>query len=237
MTPLLDARDLSFGYPRQAQVISNLSFDTGSARAPALIGRSGAGKTTLLSLIAGHLTPNTGTLLVDGEAVKGPSASRTLVFQAHNLFPWLTARENVAFGPRCNGQSKADACKVAGDILTRFGLSNFADAFPHELSGGMRQRTAIARALAVNPACLIIDEPFSSLDIETKYLIIDDIKAHALAHGTRLIMASHNPNDIEALCDCAISIRADGRIDFFDRVQDAVTFMNERGAPNVKRHS
>ncbi len=209
--PLLDARNLSFGYLRHAAVISNVSFDTGAARAPALIGRSGVGKTTLLSLIAGHIAPSSGTLLFDNVPVDGPSASRTLVFQAYNLFPWLTAAENVAFGPRCNGMSAQQSYDIARDILVRFGLSDVADAFPNELSGGMRQRTAIARALAVNPACLLIDEPFSSLDIETKRMIIDDIKTHALAHGTRLIMATHNPVDVQALCDSAISIRTASR--------------------------
>ncbi len=129
------------------------------------LGPSGCGKSTLLRILAGLTTSTTGEIRIGGEVVFGPHPSVGMVFQSYTSFPWLRVSENVAFGLELAGMSRNERRRKAGDIIDRVGLTKFADRYPSQLSGGMQQRLAIARALAIDPAVLLMDEPFGALDI------------------------------------------------------------------------
>jgi NitT/TauT family transport system ATP-binding protein len=133
-----------------------------------VIGPSGCGKSTLIRILAGLETQTSGEVRVKGKTVNGPGADRGMVFQGYTLFPWLTVKKNVMFGLRMNGQGNAQAEREALQWLDLVGLEPFANAYPHQLSGGMKQRVAIARALANRPGILLMDEPFGALDAQTR---------------------------------------------------------------------
>ena len=136
-----------------------------------ILGPSGCGKSTLLRIIAGLDRPTSGRVTLDGREVTGPGADRGMVFQSYTLFPWLTVRENIAFGLRERGASQAERHEIADAFIRRVGLSGFENHWPKQLSGGMQQRTAIARALANDPKILLLDEPFGALDNQTRALM------------------------------------------------------------------
>ncbi|TCT05144.1 ABC transporter ATP-binding protein [Aquabacter spiritensis] len=136
-----------------------------------IIGPSGCGKSTLLNAVAGFLKPTRGTVTVDGEAVKGPGADRGMVFQQYSLFPWKTVRENVEFGLKMRGVSADERKRSARTLLGLAGLSQFEDQYPDRLSGGMKQRVGIVRALATGPRVLLLDEPFGALDAQTRQIM------------------------------------------------------------------
>jgi NitT/TauT family transport system ATP-binding protein len=144
----------------------NLHIETGEF--VCAVGASGSGKSTLLRLIAGLDTVTTGSIKVDGIEVRGPGADRGMVFQHYSLFPWMTVQQNVEFGLKLQGCSEKEQFETASYYLDVVGLVNFAQAFPRELSGGMKQRVAITRSLACHPNVLLMDEPFGALDIQTK---------------------------------------------------------------------
>jgi NitT/TauT family transport system ATP-binding protein/taurine transport system ATP-binding protein len=179
----------------------------------ALVGPSGCGKTTLLGLLAGFLRPTEGSVLVGGAEVRGPGPDRGVVFQQPNLYPWFTVRDNVALGPRLRGASKASRYEIADRELERVGLSDFAGARPYELSGGMQQRTQIARVLANDPGIMLLDEPFGALDALTRErlqgqlhsvwrsasktaLFITHSVEEAAFLGTRVLVMSPRPGTI-----------------------------------------
>jgi NitT/TauT family transport system ATP-binding protein len=137
----------------------------------AILGPSGCGKSTLLRIVAGLDTPTTGRVVLDGAPVKGPGADRGMVFQSYTLFPWLTVRQNICFGLREKGMPQPRQDEIAAHYLDRTGLAGFAHHYPKMLSGGMQQRTAIARALANDPKILLLDEPFGALDNQTRGLM------------------------------------------------------------------
>jgi ABC-type nitrate/sulfonate/bicarbonate transport system ATPase subunit len=136
-----------------------------------ILGPSGCGKSTLLRIVAGLDRPTTGEVLLDGRRIEGPGADRGMVFQSYTLFPWLTVRENVCFGLRERGLPKAQQREIAQGFIEKVGLKGFEHHFPKQLSGGMQQRTALARALANNPRMLLMDEPFGALDHQTRELM------------------------------------------------------------------
>jgi NitT/TauT family transport system ATP-binding protein len=136
-----------------------------------ILGPSGCGKSTLLRLIAGLDQPSTGRIVLDGARVSEPGADRGMVFQSYTLFPWLTVADNVAFGLREKGVAREERSAVVREWLGRIGLTGFEHHYPKQLSGGMQQRTAIARALANDPAILLLDEPFGALDNQTRALM------------------------------------------------------------------
>ena len=137
----------------------------------AILGPSGCGKSTLLRIVAGLDRPTSGRVVLDGREVTGPGADRGMVFQSYTLFPWLTVRENIAFGLRERGVPQAERHKIADAFVRRVGLSGFENHWPKQLSGGMQQRTAIARALANDPKILLLDEPFGALDNQPRALM------------------------------------------------------------------
>ena len=140
-----------------------------------LIGASGCGKSTLLRIIAGFETPSAGEALMWGKPVEGPDPSRGMVFQDYALFPWLSVRENIGFGPRSRGRPRAEIRETADRFIEMVGLQRFADAYPHQLSGGMRQRVAIARVLANDAEIVLMDEPFGALDALTRERLQEEL--------------------------------------------------------------
>jgi len=136
-----------------------------------VLGPSGCGKSTLLRIVAGLDTPTTGRVLLDGAPVTGPGADRGMVFQSYTLFPWLTVTENICFGLREKGVAAAEQARLAAHYVGRVGLAGFERHYPKMLSGGMQQRTALARALANDPKILLLDEPFGALDNQTRSLM------------------------------------------------------------------
>jgi ABC-type nitrate/sulfonate/bicarbonate transport system ATPase subunit len=180
-----------------------------------ILGPSGCGKSTLLRIVAGLDRPTSGRVILDGKEVSGPGADRGMVFQSYTLFPWLTVRENIAFGLRERGVSEAERNKIANGFVHRIGLSGFENHWPKQLSGGMQQRTAIARALANDPKILLLDEPFGALDNQTRVLmqemllgiwerdqktvlfVTHDIE-EAIFLGSRVIVMSARPGRIKA---------------------------------------
>jgi NitT/TauT family transport system ATP-binding protein len=136
-----------------------------------IVGPSGCGKSTLLNAVAGFLKPTTGTVAVDGEPVKGPSAERGMVFQQYSLFPWKTVRENVEFGLKMRGMARSQRERAARTLLGLAGLDAFENHYPERLSGGMKQRVGIVRALATGPKVLLLDEPFGALDAQTRVIM------------------------------------------------------------------
>jgi ABC-type nitrate/sulfonate/bicarbonate transport system ATPase subunit len=157
------------GTPTRALEPTNLSVADNDF--VTILGPSGCGKSTLLRMIAGLDTPTTGRIMLDGKAITGPGADRGMVFQSYTLFPWLTVSENISFGLRERGVSQRERTRIAGEWLEKVGLTSFANHFPKQLSGGMQQRTAIARALANDPKILLLDEPFGALDNQTRALM------------------------------------------------------------------
>jgi ABC-type nitrate/sulfonate/bicarbonate transport system ATPase subunit len=133
-----------------------------------IVGRSGCGKSTMLNIIAGLLVPTEGRVRVSGQTVKGPGLHCGMIFQSASLFPWLTAIENIEFGPRNQGVPKAERRKLALELIDLVHLKGFEDKYPRELSGGMQQRVALARAMAMDPEILLMDEPFGALDQLTR---------------------------------------------------------------------
>jgi len=150
------------------RALNDLSFSVHRRELVCVIGQSGCGKSTLIRILAGLETQTAGEVLLDGEPVTGPEKNRGMVFQGYTLFPWLTVKRNVMFGPSMEGRKGPAAESEAMQWLAMVGLEKFADSYPSELSGGMKQRVAIARALANQPKVLFMDEPFGALDAQTR---------------------------------------------------------------------
>ena len=191
-------------------VFAGLSGHLTHERIVCIVGPSGAGKSTLIALLAGHMRPWQGTIEFLGERVQRPSPKRPVVFQDDCLFPWMTALDNVAVGPRCSGCSKDEARAIAKALLERFGLGDATDLLPGQLSGGMRQRVGFARALALKPPCVLLDEPLNAIDPEAKSSLIADLRRY-LAEGGRAVLVTHELRDAALLADVAIVIRQGGR--------------------------
>jgi NitT/TauT family transport system ATP-binding protein len=170
----LRSLSVSFGGPgRAATALRDISLNIQAGEFLAVLGPSGCGKSTLLNAIAGFEPPSAGSVLVDGRPVLGPGPDRPVVFQQHSLFPWMTALDNVAFGLR---MADDRAARVrARHYLRLVGLAEAVDRYPHELSGGMQQRVGLARALAVEPNVLLMDEPFGALDAQTRILMQEQL--------------------------------------------------------------
>ncbi|MDP3603732.1 MAG: ABC transporter ATP-binding protein [Bosea sp. (in: a-proteobacteria)] len=207
------------GQPTRALMPTSLSV--GDNDFIAILGPSGCGKSTLLRIIGGLETASEGQIMLDGAPVSGPGADRGFVFQSYTLFPWLTVVQNIAFGLREKGIAERERIDIARGWAERVGLASFVDHFPKQLSGGMQQRTAIARALANDPKILLLDEPFGALDNQTRALmqemllgiwererktvlfVTHDIE-EAIFVGSRVVVMSARPGRIKA--DIAVDL-------------------------------
>lgn len=164
---ILEVRNLTKAFGENTP-LDRISLEIRRREFLCVLGASGCGKSTLIRILAGLETPTSGEILLDGKAVSGPGPDRGMVFQGYTLFPWLTVKKNVMFGLNMSGKSSFDSESEAREWIAMVGLSKFENAYPHELSGGMKQRVAIARALANRPRILLMDEPFGALDAQTR---------------------------------------------------------------------
>jgi len=187
-------------------VIDGVDLDVRPGETCALLGPSGCGKSTLLRVFAGFEEPDDGTVDLDGHAVTAPSPERGMVAQAGTLFPWLTLRQNLAFGPRETGA--ADVPARVDRLLADTGLADFADALPRTLSGGMRQRAAIAQVLANEPPVLLLDEPFGALDAQTRLRMHEWLRALLGRQDTTTVLVTHDVDEALLLADRLLLLSA-----------------------------
>jgi NitT/TauT family transport system ATP-binding protein len=184
-----------------------------------LIGASGCGKSTLLRVIAGFDAPTSGEVSVLGARLAGPGSDRGMVFQDYGLFPWLTVRENIGFGPKQKGLPRARIREIAEQYLEMVGLERFADRYPAQLSGGMKQRVAIARVLANEANILLMDEPFGALDALTREQLQDELLQIWARTGVTVIFVTHSVEEATLLGDRVVVMTAHpGRIESDNRV-------------------
>jgi len=198
---------------RTNRALENTSVDIAAGSFVCLLGPSGCGKSTLLNTVAGYVRPTTGWVRVDGDQVVRPGPDRGMVFQQYSLFPWKTVRDNVAFGPYAQGAGRARARAVADELLDMVGLARFADRYPADLSGGMQQRVGIARALANKPTVLLMDEPFGSLDSQTRAMMQENLLRLWAEFKTTVIFVTHDVDEAIFLADRVLVMSASpGRI-------------------------
>lgn len=181
--------------------LAEVTLDVEAGEFVAIVGPSGCGKSTLLDLVAGHARPATGHVTVGGAPVGGPGPDRMLVFQEHALFPWLTVQQNVEFGLRAANVDAAQRAATAAEWIARVGLADAGGLHPHELSGGMRQRAALARAFALAPQVLLMDEPFSALDAPSRDRLHVELQDLWRETGTTIIFVTHNVREAVVLGD------------------------------------
>nr|WP_281417013.1 ABC transporter ATP-binding protein [Ancylobacter lacus] len=186
----------------------DVSLRIGRGEFVCLIGPSGCGKTTLLHLIAGFVRPTSGTVSFAGAPITGPGPERVVVFQDYALFAWMTARQNVEFGLRTRGVPRAERRRQALRALERVGLPHAADRYPHELSGGMRQRVAVARALVVEPEVLLMDEPFAAVDAMTRQTLQEDLLRLWQETGVSVVFVTHNVDEAAFLAQRVVVMGA-----------------------------
>jgi len=179
----------------------------------AIVGPSGCGKTTLLRMAAGLEIPSSGIVRVGGRSVTGPGADRAVVFQQFALFPWKTVRDNIAFGLKCKGMPRAKRYQVVLHYLELMGMSGTEDNYPHQLSGGMQQRVAIARSYAIEPEVLLMDEPFGSLDAQTRTLMQEELVRISRVNPRTVLFITHGVDEAVYLSDRVVVLAGSpGRI-------------------------
>jgi NitT/TauT family transport system ATP-binding protein len=207
-TPLVSARQICQSYDKGAAgslvVLDKADVELRPAEIVGLLGRSGSGKSTLLRAIAGLIQPSSGTVAFQGRPVTGPTSGIAVVFQSFALFPWLTVLENVELGLEAQGVAPAERRKRALAAIDLIGLDGFESAYPKELSGGMRQRVGLARALVVHPKVLLMDEPFSALDVltaETLRTDLLDLWCEGRMPIEAILMVTHNIEEAVLMCD------------------------------------
>src|SRR5579864_9312530 len=197
-------------------VLDDVNLSLREGEMVGLLGRSGSGKSTLLRIVAGLLEPTAGEILWRDKPVRGPTEGVAMVFQSFALFPWLTVQENVELGLEARGVSRAEREKRADDAIDLIGLGGFASAYPKELSGGMRQRVGFARALVVHPELLLMDEPFSALDVltaETMRTDIIDLWIEGRLPVRSVLMVTHNIEEAVLMSDRILILSSNpGRI-------------------------
>jgi len=180
-------------------VLEDISLDVADGEFICLVGPSGAGKSTMLNVMGGFLSPTSGTITIDGQAVRGPDPRRILVFQEHGVFPWLTVEGNIAFG--LSHLSSAEREQRVAHYIKMVRLQGFERTYPSELSGGMKQRLQVARALAVNPDILFLDEPFGALDSVTRLIMRGELLRIWQSERRTIIFVTHDVDEAVQLAD------------------------------------
>ena len=198
---ILKTEDVGVIYDGSIVALENVSLNVPTGRLTAILGPSGCGKTTLLKVIAGLIEPSTGTVKIRDKETIGPGPDRALVFQDFALLPWATVLQNVAFGLRAQGVSKREREKTSLHYIKEVGLSGFEDKHPHQLSGGMRQRTGLARALTVNSEILLMDEPFSAVDEQMRRKLQEDLLKLLKIENKTVIFVTHSIEEAVYLAD------------------------------------
>ena len=206
--PLLEVRGCRQSYHKDSNadlvVLDDVNLSLRTGEIVGLLGRSGSGKSTLLRIVSGLLTPTAGEVMWRGVPVHGPAAGVAMVFQSFALFPWLTVEENVELGLEAQGVARAEREKRGEEAIDLIGLGGFESAYPKELSGGMRQRVGLARALVVHPDLLLMDEPFSALDVltaETLRTDLIDLWSEGKLPVKSILMVTHNIEEAVLMCD------------------------------------
>lgn len=197
----LRTEDIRVAYDNGTVALDGVSLDVPAGKLTALLGPSGCGKTTLLKVIAGLVTPSSGVVRVRGKEIEGPGPDRALVFQDFALLPWATVIDNVAFGLRALGVSRKERNATAQHYISEVGLAGFEEKYPHELSGGMRQRTGLARALAVKSDILMMDEPFSAVDEQMRRKLQEDLLELLKVERKTVIFVTHSIEEAVYLAD------------------------------------
>jgi NitT/TauT family transport system ATP-binding protein len=238
--PKVELRDVAlhyFGAEQETEALGGVSLRVHPGEFVAIIGQSGCGKSTLLSLIAGILTPTGGAVLVDGVAVSGPNRKVGYMLQQDYLFEWRTILENTLLGAEIQRADMRQARTRAIQLLTRYGLGRFLDYLPRQLSGGMRQRVALARTLCTDPDIVLLDEPFSALDSQTRIALADEIAEALRQEGKTAILVTHDIGEAIAMTDRVVVMsRRPGRFKSDHAIRFA-TADGTRPAPFAARNT
>jgi NitT/TauT family transport system ATP-binding protein len=202
-----------FGLEGETEALKDISLSIAPGAFVAIIGQSGCGKSTLLSLISGILKPTEGSVLVDGKPVTGPTRKVGYMLQQDYLFEWRTILENALLGAEIQGADMAKARERATQLLTRYGLGQFLHHLPRQLSGGMRQRVALARTLCTEPDIVLLDEPFSALDSQTRLALADEVTEILRREGKTAILVTHDIGEAISMSERVIVLsRRPGRV-------------------------
>ena len=195
---------LSKTYQRRGEpvhALDGIDLEVVSGEFVCVLGVSGCGKSTLLQLVGGLEQPTGGEIMIDGERLRGPHRDTSIVFQEHGLFPWMSVTTNIEFNLKARGVAKHERAATAAELIRLVGLEGFEDKFPHELSGGMRQRVGIARALSTNPKLMLMDEPFGALDAQTRSIMQDELLRVWQAHRRSVVFITHSVDEAVHLAD------------------------------------
>ena len=198
----------AYNEARLLPVLRRVSFDVKQGEIVSLIGESGCGKTTLLRIIQGLVRLDSGIVRVDGASVKGPGRDRGFVFQQPTLLPWRSARQNVEFGLELQAVGRSERSDRAQALLKLVGLGGSGEQFPHQLSGGMQQRVGLARALAIDPAILLMDEPFSALDAQTREILQSELLRIQAETGKTILFVTHDLDEAIYLSNRVVVLAA-----------------------------
>ena len=198
---ILSTDSINVVYQESLIALQNVSLDIPAAKLTAILGPSGCGKTTLLKVIAGLIKPTSGSVKVRGNEIEGPGPDRALVFQDFALLPWATVLQNVGFGLRARGVPKKERDETSLHYIKEVGLLGFEDKYPHQLSGGMRQRTGLARALTINSDILLMDEPFSGVDEQMRRKLQEDLLNLLKVENKTVIFVTHSIEEAVYLAD------------------------------------
>lgn len=208
----------------RVNAIESIDLEVSEGELVCILGPSGCGKSTLLYLIAGLLRPTAGEIYVEGVRVTAPGRDRGIVFQEYALLPWKNVRANVALGPKIQGMRRAKRNAVAQEFIDLVGLGGFEEKFPHELSGGMRQRVAVARTLAADPDVVLMDEPFAAVDAHTRMSLQEELVRIWRTTGKTIVFVTHSVEEAAFLGDRVVVLSRPP-----SRVQEIVTVTTLRG--------
>lgn len=211
--PAARVLDLTKDFPPSTRALEGVTFDVPAGELTSLIGPSGCGKTTTLKIVAGLIPASSGQVIVQGSPVTGPGPERAFVFQDFALLPWATVLRNVAFGLELRGMPKAEREEIAREYIARTNLTGFEQHYPHQISGGMRQRAGLARALAVNADILLMDEPFASVDEQIRRTFQEDLLRLLAVERKTVLFVTHSIEEAVYVSDqIVILTRGPGRV-------------------------